>query len=131
MFTGSIAARQYTLAAVVSCALLGVGCGSSSSSPGPTSPGNPEGTNPPNLLTITILKGVFSPNPMTVKVGQSVNWLNSDGFAHTATDAGVFDTGSIAPTSAADVPVLFTAAGTYNFHCSLHANETGSIVVTP
>jgi plastocyanin len=29
------------------------------------------------------------------------------------------------------VPVLFSAAGTYNFHCSLHANETGSIVVTP
>jgi plastocyanin len=48
----------------------------------------------------------------------------------TATDSSVFDTGSIAPTSAADVPVPFTTVGTYNFHCTLHANETGSIVVT-
>ena len=44
--------------------------------------------------------------------------------------AGVFDTGSIAPTSAADVPVPFTRAGTYDFAARSNANETGSIVVT-
>jgi plastocyanin len=26
--------------------------------------------------------------------------------------------------------VVFTTIGTYNFRCTLHANETGSIVVT-
>jgi plastocyanin len=127
-FKDSVAATRCKLVAVVGFAVFAGGCGSSTS--GPTSPTNPEGTNPPNLLTITITKGVYSPNPLTVKVGQSVNWLNSDTFAHTATDPGVFDTGSIAPTSAADVPVPFTTVGTYNFHCTLHANETGSIVVT-
>jgi plastocyanin len=129
MFKGSIAVRLCTLGAVAGFALAAAGCGSSSST-NPVSPTNPEGTNPPNLLTITIKSGVYSPNPLAVKVGQSVNWLNSDAFAHTATDAGAFDTGSIAPTSAADVPVKFTIAGTYNFRCMLHANETGSIVVT-
>ena len=128
MFKGSIAAPRSLLVAVVGFALFAGGCGNSTSSP--TSPTNPEGTNPPNLLTITISKGVYSPNPLSAKVGQSVNWLNSDTFAHTATDSGVFDTGSIAPTSAADVPVPFKTAGTYNFRCTLHANETGSIVVT-
>jgi plastocyanin len=128
MFKDSIVvAKRCRLAAVVGFALFAGGCGSSTSA---TSPSNPEGTNPPNLLTITITKGSYSPNPLMVKVGQSVNWLNSDTFAHTATDSGVFDTGSIAPTSAADVPVPFMAAGTYNFHCTLHANESGSIVVT-
>jgi plastocyanin len=127
MFKDSIAAPQCLLVAAVGLALFAGGCGSSTS---PISPTNPEGTNPPNLLTITITKGAYSPNPLTAKVGQSVNWLNSDTFAHTATDPGVFDTGSIAPTSAADVPVPFRTAGTYNFHCTLHANETGSIVVT-
>jgi plastocyanin len=117
---------------LVCIALFAAGCGSSSPSApsSPTSPTNPEGTNPPNLLTVTIRNGVHSPNPINVKVGQSVNWLNSDTFAHTATDPGVFDTGSIAPTSAADVPVLFTTVGTFNYHCTLHANENGSIVVT-
>jgi plastocyanin len=124
----SIAATRCILVAIVGFACFAGGCGSSTSSS--TSPTNPEGTNPPNLLTITITKGVYSPNPLMVKVGQSVNWLNSDTFAHTATDSGVFDTGSIAPTSAADVPVRFTTVGTYNFRCTLHANETGSIVVT-
>jgi plastocyanin len=123
--------KRHSLYTLIGLALLASACGSSSSaSTAPTSSTNPEGTNSPNLLTITIKGGVFSPNPVAVKVGQSVNWLNSDTFAHTATDAGVFDSGSIAPTSAADVPVPFNTPGTYNFRCTLHANETGSIVVT-
>src|SRR3979490_1378923 len=129
MSTYSIVARICTRLAVVGFVLVAAGCGSSNST-NPVSPTNPEGTNPPNLLTITIKNGVYSPNPLAVKVGQSVNWLNSDTFAHTATDAGGFDTGSIAPTSAADVPVKFSIPGTYNFRCTLHANETASIVVT-
>jgi plastocyanin len=94
------------------------------------SPTNPEGTNPPNLLTVTIKNGVYAPNPVSVKVGQSVNWLNSDSIAHTATDPGVFDTGSIAPTSAADVPVAFNTPGTFTYHCTIHPSEIASIVVT-
>jgi plastocyanin len=127
MFKASIAAPR-TLVALLGLVLFAAGCGGSTTAT--TSPTNPEGTNPPNLLTVTIKNGVYSPSPIAVKTGQSVNWLNSDSFAHTATDSGVFDTGSIAPTSAADVPVLFTTAGTYTFHCALHANETGTIVVT-
>jgi plastocyanin len=108
-------------------ALFAVGCGSDS----PTTPTNPAGTNPPDLVTITIKNGVFSPNPFPMKVGQRVNWLNSDTIAHTATaDGGQFDTGSIAPTSAADDPVKMSAAGTITFHCKLHAGETGSIVIS-
>src|SRR5580704_1707195 len=123
-------------------ALVASGCGSSNSTTSPSNsttsptgpctptPTNPECVNPPNLLTVTIKNGVYSPSPVSVKVGQSVNWLNSDSIAHTATDPGVFDTGSIAPTSAADGPVPFNTPGTYNYHCTLHANETASIVVT-
>jgi plastocyanin len=134
MINHSIAVKRFTLAAVFGVALFAAACGSDSTSSNPSnpvSPTNPAGTNPPNLLTITIRSGVYSPNPLAVKIGQSVNWLNADSFAHTATDPGVFDSGSIAPTSAANVPVLFSTAGTYNFHCTLHANENGSIVVTP
>jgi plastocyanin len=126
-----IVARPIAIVALFVAVLAAISCGSNSSNgSSPVSATNPEGTNPPNLMTITIRSGQYSPNPLTVKVGQSVNWLNSDTFAHTATDAGVFDTGSIAPTSAADNPVPFTTVGTYPFHCTLHANESGTIVVT-
>ena len=135
LFNRSVIVTRGTLVAVAVFALVAGGCSSStspstSSSTCGISPTNPEGTNPCNLLTVTIKSGVYSPNPVMVKVGQSVNWLNSDTFAHTATDAGVFDTGSIAPTSAADGPVLFNSVGTFNYHCTLHSNETASIVVT-
>jgi plastocyanin len=131
MIKRSVAAKRFTFSAILALALCAAACGSDDSSPtSPVSPTNPAGTNPPNLLTITIRAGVYSPNPLAVKVGQSVNWFNADSFAHSATDPGVFDSGSIAPTSAANVPVLFSTPGTYNFHCTLHANENGSIVVT-
>lgn len=127
-------AQPRTIIAVICVALFAAGCGNSDTTTttmgSPISPTNPEGTNPPNLLTVTIRNGVYSPNPVSVKVGQSVNWLNSDSIAHTATDPGVFDTGSIAPTSAADVPVPFNTPGTFTYHCTIHANETASIVVT-
>jgi plastocyanin len=87
--------------------------------------------NPPNLLTVTISNGVFSPNPVTVKLGQTVNWLNRDNIAHTATDPGVFDTGSIPAGSAHDTGVTFSTAGTFNYHCTLHSGENAAVVVQP
>ncbi len=124
LFNLFIAATRRTLVALIGLAFLASGCGSSSSSP--TAPSSPN-----SLVTIFITNGVYSPNPLTVKVGQQVNWKNNDTIPHTATLTGVFDTGSIAPTSAADVPVAMNTAGTFTFHCSLHAGETGTIIVQP
>jgi plastocyanin len=129
----SIATRS-TVGAVILLAFFAIGCGGSSTSDScsPT-PTNPACVNPPNLLTVTIRNGVFSPSPVMVRVGQSVNWKNEDTIAHTATDPGVFDTGSIFPTSAASVNgdgALFNTVGTYNYHCTIHTNETATIVVT-
>jgi plastocyanin len=126
---------RFTAGSAILLALFAVGCGQSSSpsSTAPSSSTNPEGTNPPNLLTVTIKGGVYSPNPVTVKVGQTVNWLNSDTIAHTATDPGVFDIGSIAPTSAHSDNgdgVTFNTVGTFNYHCTIHPNETASVIVT-
>jgi len=142
VFNDSSATTRSTVGTVVLLALFAIGCGSASSPTSTTSPTgpctptptNPEGVNPPNLLTVTIRNGVYSPNPVMVKVGQTVNWLNSDTIAHTATDPGVFDIGSIAPGSAASTNgdgVTFNAVGTYNYHCTLHSNEAATIIVTP
>lgn len=93
-------AKRSTVGSVFLLGLLAAACGSSNKPTSPISPTHPEGTNPPNLLTVTITNGRYSPNPVMVKAGQSVNWLNSDSIAHSATDPGVFDTGNISPTSA-------------------------------
>ena len=107
--------------------LVASGCGSTSSPTGPsTSPAAPAS----GLVTIFITGGVSSPNPLTVKVGQQVNWKNNDSIAHTAT-SGSFDTGSIPPLSAHDNPVTMNTVGTISFHCTIHSGENGSIIVQP
>lgn len=138
MVFNELSVTRSAVGTVILLALFAIGCGQSTSPTNPSgsctpTPTNPECVNPPNLLTVTIKNGVYSPNPVTVKVGQTVNWLNSDAVAHTATDPGVFDTGSIAPTSAHSDNgdgVTFKTVGTYDYHCTLHANETARVIVT-
>jgi plastocyanin len=73
----------------------------------------------------------YSPNPASVKVGQTISWQNGD-FAtapgHTAT-SGSFDTGLITP-GATSGPITLSAAGTVSYRCKLHPAMTGTLNVT-
>ena len=70
----------------------------------------------------------FSPRSTTVTVGDTITWTNSDAQAHTATaDDGSFDTGTIA--NGASGSATFSTAGTFAYHCKIHAQMTGTITV--
>jgi len=116
------------LVAVIGLALLAGACGSSSTTAPSSSSNTTTPSSPSGLVTIFITNGVYAPNPLTVGVGQQINWKNNDTIAHSATSSS-FDTGSIPPLSAHDVPVTMSTAGTFSFHCSIHAGETGTILV--
>lgn len=78
---------------------------------------------------LDIAGNAFAPQSVTVHVGDSVTWTNSDARSHTATaDDGSFNTGTIhnGETSAA---VTFNTAGTVTYHCSIHPDMHGTIVV--
>ena len=78
--------------------------------------------------SVTIENFAFDPADLTVSVGDTVTWSNDDSAAHTATaDGGSFDTGTIASGNAKSV--TFSKAGTFTYHCSIHATMTGRIVV--
>jgi plastocyanin len=82
------------------------------------------------VTALIITNSVYSPNPLTVKVGQFVNFKNNDTVIHSATfDNGMYESGDIPPTSAHDVPVQMPSTGTLTFHCRFHG-EKGSIIVT-
>jgi plastocyanin len=78
--------------------------------------------------TIDIAGFAFSPRSVTVKVGDTVTWANSDAQGHTASaDNGAWDTGTISGNSSKSVTM--TTAGTFAYHCKIHESMTATLVV--
>jgi len=74
----------------------------------------------------------YSPNPVTVTVGQKVAWKNTDTMTHTATaDGASFNTGNLAA-GATSAAITMGTAGTFPYHCAIHPTTmTGTITVNP
>ena len=71
---------------------------------------------------------VFGPQAITVPVGTTVTWTNSDDIPHTAVSTdGVFK--SKVMDTDEKFSYTFTKAGTYSYYCSVHPNMTGQVVV--
>jgi plastocyanin len=80
----------------------------------------------PVTHTVTIEGMRFTPESLTVKVGDSVVWVNRDMFPHTATSKdGGFDSGSVDP----EKSWTFTAqkAGDFRYVCSFHPTMKGTL----
>ena len=72
----------------------------------------------------------FSPVTITVAVGTTVSWKNTDGIAHTSTsDSGVWDTGNMPAGSTQTT--TFNTVGTFAYHCTYHAGMgmRGTVIV--
>jgi len=71
---------------------------------------------------------VFGPPTITVPVGATVTWTNSDDIPHTAVSTeGVFK--SKVMDTDEKFSYTFTKAGTYPYYCSIHPKMTGQVVV--
>jgi plastocyanin len=71
----------------------------------------------------------FSPNPVEVKVGETVTWINDDSGGHTVTSKdGVFDSGMMG--KGQSFSFTFDKAGEYPYICEPHPNMVGTVVVT-
>ncbi len=71
---------------------------------------------------------VFGPQAITVPVGTTVTWTNSDDIPHTAVSPdGVFK--SKVMDTDEKFSYTFTKAGTYSYYCSVHPKMTGQVVV--
>ena len=79
-------------------------------------------------VAIKIDNFVFGPQAITVPVGTTVTWTNSDDIPHTAVSTdGVFK--SKVMDTDEKFSYTFTKAGTYSYYCSVHPKMIGQVVV--
>jgi plastocyanin len=71
---------------------------------------------------------VFGPQTVTIPVGTTVTWTNSDDIPHTAVSTdGVFK--SKVMDTDEKFSYTFTKPGTYPYYCTIHPKMTGKVVV--
>jgi plastocyanin len=85
---------------------------------------------PPVVTTSVEMRNTaFNPGVIQVSPGATVTFTNSDGFNHNVTfaSASVTSIGDFATGSR--TAVMPTAAGSYDYHCTIHPGMTGSVQV--
>ncbi len=111
------------LAALVLASGLLAGCGGSS-----TTATTAGGAAAGNAAQVIMTNRSYDPQEITVKVGDTVTWVNQDAPKHdVVADNGefkssLFDKGQ-------SFSFTFTKAGTYPYHCSIHPGMTGTVIV--
>jgi plastocyanin len=98
----------------------------------PTSPSTPIPAGPTTVLVPAGAASLgqapgYAPTPLTVAVGTIVTFGNNDNAQHTATSDGPGWNLSLAP--GATGTFQFGSAGTFTYHCTLHAFMRGTVVV--
>src|SRR5450631_3170452 len=81
------------------------------------------------IIQITMENLVFSPAEASVKAGDTIEWINKDILAHTATARnGDWDV-TIPPKKT--VTLVLKKAGTVDYYCRFHPNMKATLTVVP
>ncbi len=110
------------------------GCGtekSTGSGTGGGPPGEPSSASAGKVVRVKMKDILFVPDKITARVGQTVRWTNTDSITHTVTAKKGADFDSGAVSSGKTFEVKLTKAGTINYVCTIHPNQTGTITVDP
>lgn len=120
----------YRPALLVAALAMVASCSNSSTTP--SDPGTSGGN--PNIASVTVPQSdaygqtVFDPHSVNIPVGGQVQFNNTDTVEHHP----VADDGSWSGDLSANGGAFshtFTTAGTFSYHCTIHPNMTGTIVV--
>jgi plastocyanin len=127
--------KRIPLLLLAAVALAAAGCGSSNTSSSSSSQAAPAtstasgGTASGGGKTVTIdMKNIqFSPSSATVKVGQTVKWVNQDSAPHNVTGGPLHS-----KTFGHGGSFTFTPkkAETISYVCTVHPNMTAKLTVT-
>ena len=80
-------------------------------------------------IEITIDKLVYAPAKVSAKVGDTIEWVNKDPIAHTATARnGDWDV-MIGPNKTGRI--VLKKAGALDYFCKFHPNMKGRVTIAP
>jgi amicyanin len=98
------------------------------STPGLAEEPNNAGTGP--VVSVSMDHNTFIPSEITVAPGTTVTWVNNEAMPHTVVDQNKgFRSKMLA--KEATFSFTFTAAGDYDYLCSIHPNMKGKVIVKP
>ena len=79
---------------------------------------------------VAIKNFTFNPAALTVKVGDTVKWLNGDDTAHTVTfdDTSLGGSGNL--NTGNTFELAFSKAGSFTYHCKIHPSMKATVTVS-
>lgn len=116
----------------------GYACGGDSTEPSRTT-NNPPPTSGQSTASVTILDFSFNAATLRVKPGTQVRWTNQGQTGHTTTsDTGLWNSGVISGTggggyggggAGGNYARTFVGVGEFAYHCSIHPQMKGTVIV--
>lgn len=90
----------------------------------------PVTTADPTLTTsVTISGTAFTPSAIQVSPGAVVSWTNTDNINHNVTFSATTIGATPSFSTGSNTLTMPTTAGTYAYHCTIHASMTGTVLV--
>jgi plastocyanin len=88
-------------------------------------------TPPANPNAVSIINAKYRPKNLTVKLGTTLTWTNTDDAPQSVTSdvPGVFDSGALS--TGATWSYTFSTAGVFPYHSTGSSTTFGSVTVTP
>jgi len=80
-------------------------------------------------IQVTIDKLVFAPAEVSARIGDTVEWVNKDALAHTATATNGDWSVVTAPKQSGRI--VLKKAGVVDYFCKYHPNMKGRMTVSP
>jgi plastocyanin len=127
------------LALIAALALAGCGgdddettttpSGTATEEPTPAAEETEAGEGGGDTVTVTMKNIQFDPQAVTVKVGQTVKWVNEDDVQHDADATSGADFNLDLIDKGGTIEWKAEAAGDVEYVCSVHPNMTGTITV--
>jgi plastocyanin len=85
----------------------------------------------PTIVSAAVKGNTWTPSTVTAKVGDVITWTNDDGVAHgVALDDGSCAMSGTIPGGGGARSLIFSVAGSFPFHCSVHSTMKGTITIS-